>query len=514
MNNLKDLVEQWNQQVVIDPLAVQRARELQQELVRRGVVYRFNPERQQRLQRLVPGWKSGSAAREVKGTSGVKYTELPLQVALRPAFLTSLMEQKVADIGQLLLRVIDASEELVRCEEIVRSLVAVTSRAEAQGIGVQPPHRHYAPWVRIDYLWTLRAGSEPHPVVVDVNLLPGGGHIMGSELSRIFIELIYPCYGSVEQVAGFQPASLYEVIRDEFSSWRERTGSSSSPSAAFVVREGHGLEPDVKLWAQLFSAHTGIPAAVVYPDQIESSNGSDVITKHGVFNLIVRQVRPVTKHVEVGRLAAEDRGIAILLDAYKRGEAFVFPGFHLYLENHAWAYLWRHAIYGSFFRARLGPAVYLRLYDYLPRTAIAWEMGPEPQRAWHGTLGWDDGYPDVYQGALPDGLVIKRGDSTGAEQLQILYDSSFKYKQRAYEFIQRNWRDVIVAQELVAGLKETYPVVQEGGNEVKLVTGHMKYSAYFVNGEYIGGSAMMCPSSRKVHGGKDTYLMPIYTLRS
>ncbi|MBI5733855.1 MAG: hypothetical protein HY973_02840 [Candidatus Kerfeldbacteria bacterium] len=199
----------------------------------------------------------------------------------------------------------------------------------------------------------------------------------------------------------------------------------------------------------------------------------------------------------------------IISDVYCKGNLFVFPGFHLYLENHAWSYFWRCAEYASFFRQYLTSEEYLRLGTYLPKTALVQVSDTDNELL---TVNWDDGTKVNCLGEIPEHYVVKRGDSTGADNLFILSDHSRNPRQRAYNYALHSIKDGIIIQQLINDTKEQYPVVAEGSDHVELVQAHMKYSAFYVNGQYIGGNAMLCPKSRKVHGGSGTYIVPLYTI--
>ncbi len=508
MTNLTQHIKNWNTRLSNDPLATEYDHKLRTSLLTKKFVYRLNPERIQRLHKTAASFSTGSMVNKTVGLQGTPYIELAPHLALRPAFITEVMEQQLINMGNILCKVIDVSAQFVQDNEMVCSVVAKSPRAEASGVTIKPSHRRYAPIIRTDYLWVPTA-TEPHPVIVDINLVPGATQICHG-ITNVFEELFANDLKELGNIRGYRANEICQVIREEYEVWQKIHSSTTNPPRfAFVIREGHGLVPEMIHWTKMFQDQTGLTAAIVYVDQIKSVKNGIIYTDLGEFNAMVRMVRPITKHVEPNRVAIENKVVQEIMAAYYNGELFVLPGFHVYLENHAWTHIWRSEKYGSFFREALGNEDYNTLCWNLPATALTNIYDEQAL-----LLEWDDGTTTTCSNEMPNDHVIKRGDSTGAEGLYILKHSSTKHRQQAYAYTRQAINDGIVIQKLINGTKEIYPVVGEGKNNVELVEGFMKYSAFYANGKYLGGSAMMCPESRKVHGGSGTYLMPVFTLPS
>lgn len=502
---LNEVARAWNERVMNDKVRDAVLETTRECLLVHGVVYRLNRERVEQLR------QRGIVAngRERVGSDGTLSRDIPLSTALRPAFMTLDMETRVRELGYLLQSAIDASEELMRSDAVVQNTIGRTERSERIGIGITPPHQSYAPWVRTDYVWR-QTENGPVPVVVDVNLLPGGTFLT-DELTLVFEETILPRYTPTGlPLRPYDPSLLNRVVSETVLKWWERRGETERaqrPRLAVVIREDHGLAPDMELWTKALERH-GADATIVSPDSITECREGRVNTAvHGWFDGVIRMVRPVTRESfpDERRFTDKNQGVLTLMEAYKKRDLCLFPGFHVYLEDHGWPYVWRSRQWREHYEAALGKAGYQTLCDSLPRTGvIAWAHSI----SWH--ILWDDGRTEVLALDALDEKVVKRSDSTGGYGVFMFHNLSRRQQKEAWKFVERNYMTSLVIQEFVRGPKEIYPVFN--GKEVRLVKGNMKYSAYYSNGQYMGGNTMMSPNSYKVHGGSETYVVPLYTI--
>lgn len=493
--------EEWNQRVLRDSEAAAVALKLQQRMLASGVTYRFNEMRVARLRGKIGDWSPNDLSRQVPGRNGASYLEVPFEIALRPALITLEQADQLDALGRQLVVAIESAEELLCRDQQVAGTIIRTPRSEGSGLGVKPAHRRLAPWIRTDYIWSNQDGRKV-PVVVDVNLLPGATFLTDSH-GRIFEEDVVSRYanGKTPQRV-FRTDVLNRHILEELAAWHGR--DINNVRLAFVVREGHGLVPEMRLWVAAMTAG-GVEAELVYPDEIVAVKDRVIQTANqGEFDGVVRMARPVTKHVEGRLFDAENRGVEVLFEAFRHNEAFIFPGFKVYLESHAWSYFWRSASYAEYFQRDLGNG-YESFRQSLPPTALV--VGPS-------TVLWDNGErQELTVENINIDLVIKRSDSTGAENLLVIRRKSLTRgrRQEVLDFIAANHTRGLVVQRLIFGEKEKFPVYANGG--ISEITGNMKYSAYHAaDGQYLGGNAMCCPGSYKVHGGTGTYIVPVFIL--
>jgi hypothetical protein len=104
-------------------------------------------------------------------------------------------------------------------------------------------------------------------------------------------------------------------------------------------------------------------------------------------------------------------------------------------------------------------------------------------------------------------VVVKSGDSAGARDVHVLHRSTARQRQDVYKNMEGSpsrW----TLQRYVVPSKEVFPVPLPDG-VIGLVPSYMLYSAYYSRGQYVGAHALVSPYSPKIHGGTQTYHVPV-----
>ncbi len=245
---------------------------------------------------------------------------------------------------------------------------------------------------------------------------------------------------------------------------------------ALLIRKFHGLGAEAQVCAKKVETTLGCKVDVVDPVLLETSFANK--TGNGDYDGIIRMSRPVSKHVPIADGRKENESFLKLMEVLKTTrKPPLFPTFNAYLENHSWFYIWETDEFSRFAEQNNFSDLLNEVVAVIPRTGIITEDGRFLNRNGNKTRQLAD-----FRGS-----VLKRGNSTGAQDLLVLHrPSSGQLRQ-----------------------KEVFPICLDG-NTISFVSGYMVYAAYFSAGRYLGGHAVMCPTSRKVHGGFDSYLIPTY----
>lgn len=417
---------------------------------------------------------------------GSPTVDIPLIPTLAPAVLTPSIADQLRRIGPLLVAALRRTPSVLADDPPTAALVAGGQRAEAHDAAVVDSH--VGEWIRVDYALE-HDGTTTRPVLFDVNLMPGMTHASAA-IDRVHER----CFGRPAMPGGVQRWRAHETAaldRARARAGRER----DARDVTFLVRRAHGLVPDVRLAASAL-ASVDATGRVAYAE--------DGPLDPAIHLTVVRQTRRYSKH------SGDDEGAATvtlgaLEAAAQAGSCTVLPGFHMGLESHAWPYLWRREPYRSELVQALGTAGYTTLMAAFPRTGVVTD----------GRVSWHHGQAEPLEESMLAETVVKTSDSTGAEGVLVLSGRNRGRRRYREEALARmtapgpdGRRVTWVVQDYVDAPRETYPVL-DASDRITPVTGSMRYAAYFAAGEYLGGYALLSPTSRIVHGGSGTYWIPV-----
>jgi hypothetical protein len=465
-----------------DPAALEHYRTAS---VQRGVGYRLSGER--------AGRRSYSAALELlrRDETGTR-ADLTIVPTLTPALVPAAVERTLADFGPLLVAAIRTCAEVIHTEPRARQFTTLDAKGEDIGLTGTADSAWSADWIRVDYL--LDPASPWAPQVIDINLMPGMTHTCAA-VHELFLEHLLPVGDPhLRDVA----ASLRHYDTTPIDTLRENYARAcGQDEVLFVVRRGHGLEPEVQLASRSLTARGNIRSRVVHAHELAALLNEDT---DGAARVFVRQARATTKHAEPGTDELETAGVNELLRLASTGRARVAPGPHMYLENHAWPYFIRALPdYADAIEQRLGTTGWQLLTALLVDTGIV--TG--------GRILWPDGTAESVTEQTLTNRVIKRGSSTGAEDVTILAGSRGRrrYREQAAGRLGDHTESGYVIQPYIDTPKQTQLAVV--GNRVVPVSGHIRYGAFYARGTYMGGYALLSTDSRIVHGGSSTHWVPL-----
>lgn len=341
--------------------------------------------------------------------------------------------------------------------------------------------------MRIDYVW-VPVDGELRPVVLDINLLPG--YLVNTlSLFRVYENFAQELLG-IKIRTRYRLDIAVRAIVDCYQQWAKHHGRNTIPRIAHVVREGHGLADEQRnllRFASQLEPDFWRQSQLVFP----STN-----TTYGKWDLVIRQVREFWSRADSQINREEVTGIRSLIRTYQRGEVCVFPAFTLWKEDHQWAH-WFRVLEREMSEILGSHAEWQWFRSCFPATSIVGDA----------VLITEDGQVDLTTDIIKRGGVLKRGDSTSAHQLQILDKPSWQACCEAYSYCLRTFGIGLVWQQFVKPSKAEVVALDPSGSPF-LFKGLTKYSAYFVNGEHIGGNAMIA-QAKKVHGGSGTLNAPV-----
>jgi hypothetical protein len=457
----------------------------------RDCFYRFSAERFQSRENK---WKLSAINRPLRRStleSGEEIIESPLATALRPAYLPPRLLARIARLGGELERVLQLSNRYLLDNRALLSFFGSPLKGEFDWIESNAQLSPITQWLRVDYIWRWIAGRISLKVV-DINLLPGMIFI-NERLARVCSDAFCE-FGLVPQPDVVHVVDTSVLIRNILSHFRSTTGKDSDKlTLAVLMRPYHGLAAEGRACADALMKATGNRPNVVAPVVLQRE--MERIELDGV----IRMSRPVSKHA-TGRSGEADNDAFVRSMAALSGKIGVFPSLNAYLENHSWMYIWRTEAFVKFAKQTGNMKALARLLPLLPRTSI---IGPD------GRIVDTNGTRMLTKTDL-DNSVLKRGNSTGGQDLRIFFRPSSGQLSSAVNMIGSELDAGWVLQELVQPMKEIFPVhTMISPKSLSLVSGFMVHAAYYSNGAYLGGHAVMTPISRKVHGGFDSYLLPL-----
>lgn len=477
-----------NDRILEDKSSASNFAILEHELRVRGANYRLTEDRVSDLKRRV--WRDNqdySLTRITSGTGRNLY-DRTLGTSLRPAILSDSVISKFCAIGKVVTSALTFSDNLYRSDEWVRRYIGRSSRSEVMG-AVSGIPAAVGLWLRLDFV--LRAGSET-PTLVDVNINPGMAFI-NQIVFEVFDEVVSNIYPDLNIKEQYKAELLVRGFRKYFESHT----SNREESIAILVREEHGLYPDMVTLAELFHRQ-GSDAKVVLPQDVTAIDENGLHAGSRTFRSVVRMFRRNSKHAHSGNVHRDESLFDAIFHAWSQQWISVVPSFHSYVEDHLWSWFWRAGSYKRYFEDKMGVSDYRVLFESLPRSCLIED----------GMLVWDDGCAEPLSEDALRNTVVKSGDSAGARGVEILRKSTKSQRQKNVEVLQANARPPVVIQEHAMPHKEYFPEFLPGHN-VRLRSANVQYSAYFSAGDYIGSHALACPYSLKCHGGVDTWHMPL-----
>lgn len=429
---------------------------------------------------------------EGKTSTGLPFVYVGPNLPATPAVISPSQEDALWRLGRDLYQVVSATRSLMQTDERVRSTVGRTDiTSEMHSFDTDPGYEDPM-MMRIDYIWIFREGKW-QPMVVDINLLPGY-LVHTNDLLILYDQFLGQLTGTPHGQS-YKIELIVQSMLSCFDQWRERYDPTTgiSPRIAHVVREGHGLvEEQINLLrrAQVIAPKNWGDAQVVFPS---------VSTEFNNFNLVFRQVREFWGRANPQMKGDEEAGIRSLIHAYQQGSLCVYPPFALWQEDHQWFHWYR--VLRDELTAVLGSAEEYKWFrGCLPKTSIVGD----------GIMLTEDGQVPLNEDTFRANGVIKRGDSTSCRDLRVITNSSSGIRFRTLAFCRANWKDGLIQQEFVAPSRASFVALNPGG-EPFIFTGNTKYSAYFVEGTYIGGNVMVA-NGNKVHGGSGTLISPVLTM--
>ncbi|WP_280198135.1 MULTISPECIES: hypothetical protein [Nocardia] len=475
MTTATGIAEHWMRDATrIDP---DRVRAYIAAAQRERAVYRLDPERAWRYQ-------DQPALLAAHGD----HFDLAILPALTHVVLPTGVTARLRRIGPLLRAALTTCADLIPADETSRAFVSAGEKAESLGLSARVRDTAtIADWIRVDYV--LRESTEgPQPVIVDINLMPGMTHTTAA-VAALHRRLLLPDNPQLRDE--FAALDHYDI--DPIDRMRERYATTvGADTVHFVVRRGHGLEPDVTSAARSLTRRGRVRGVLTYAENLSAlDNGSPVV---------VRQARTTTKHLDPSHSDQERAAINDLLIRAGRGDLSCYPGPHMYMESHAWPYFIATAPYAQHLRHHLGERDYATLTAALASTGIVAD----------GRIQWASGATEPITTDSLHRRVIKRGTSTGAEGVEVLAGNRGRcaYRQRAATALTGRTEPGWVVQHYIDSRKDTHLVADTSG-AIRPVTGYLRYGAYYAAGSYIGGYALLSPQSRMVHGGSATHWLTL-----
>ncbi len=418
-----------------------------------------------------------------------------LNSTVRPIFINDQILEEVEKMGSVIYEAIKASVQL--SESVFENFGDFFSspKSERQGNSLTAPHNPLGLY-RIDY-FLVRQNQKIVPKLFDINLLPGMTFIN----SKIYncTERLSTEYFTKQSIQ-FLPYNPYIVLnqmRSEFENWRiSKNIQQPDFSVAILIRKGHGLHSDMLHLKRLFE-EKGIVSELIYPQEILDLSEHNILTTKGTFTAAFRMIRPVTKHIrDMNEFETENKVIEGVLHQFRNGNIFVFPGFHAYLENNFWFWAWKNNSYKDHYLSVLGTDS----YDYLKMIC------PDSGLIQDNIIQWADGSVSQLEQTILKNVVIKKGDTTGAKEVYVLKNPSNKQRAKLMDDIKG--QSGYVAQEFLPCIVQRIPVKAYSGS-MELKKANIQFMSYFSGTKHVGTIALASTSSKKIHGGADSYILPL-----
>ena len=483
-------IAEWNNAVFTLPNTTRLQEEIEGALIANDCMYRFSAER---FKAKEGRWENALSKRELRHDviDGQKVVEVPIGTTLRPAFLPPSVLSRLHQLGSPLEQLLALSRSYLLDHPETCSLFGDPVKSEISWIGRTSHISPITQWSRIDFLWKWAEGGVEIKLL-DINLLPGMTFI-NRTLSKICGDL-FSRYGLCEH-----PDQVNAMAIDKLTSnmvkWVSQRNTPKAPSSlklAVLARKLHGLAIEARLCANSLKA-LGAECSVVSPVELHS------MARSLQLDGIIRMCRPVSKHA-VGHYGFEDNSaFSKLAEVFSNTP--LCPFFNAFLESHAWFFVWQTESFKNYAEALGQEQTLSTILPLLPKTGVVLsDLSVEWPSAKHQLS------PDALQN-----VVLKRANSTGAQDLTVLHRASSRQRETAFRKLQLENGSGWVIQELIESQKEKFPLHTRLNRTLSCVEGFMVYGAYFSDRQYLGAHAVMTPFSRKVHGGFDSFLMPTFS---
>ncbi|WP_159029193.1 hypothetical protein [Streptomyces viridochromogenes] len=412
----------------------------------------------------------------------IGHVDVPWPVSLTPIVLPARLISEVRNIGALVPGALRCSWDMLGACEDVRSFIFRSPKAEGEHFD---PRQSYplgdAPLFRLDLLLEQN-GTEIVPWLVDINLMAGMAGVT-AEIQHAYAAYSDLLWGPNALLGSFDLDAWAQGIADGLPDPAPGTGVID-----YVVRSGHALVPDAQTVVSALQRN-GTRARLTPLDELGFAEGRLTDASGDRVRRVFRQVRATTKHAATAAVGLrEAQAFEHLTDAWRSGAVRMAPGFHMYLESHAWMHYWRDEEFAHNFRALHGEADRSYLMSRIPPTLrVVDEERVAPTRF---------SVRERRPGDL-DGAVLKRADSTGGAGLKMTSrPASAGERAELTASLTASHREGLLLQERVRQSRFTFPVPDADG-EPSPVSGTLKLAAYFRGGTYLGGHALLTPDDRR-----------------
>ncbi|MFD9498158.1 hypothetical protein [Streptomyces sp. NPDC060035] len=403
---------------------------------------------------------------------------------------------EVQRIGALVPGALRCSWEFLKASEDVRAFVFRSPKSE--GAHFDPGHGYplgEGPLFRLDLLLE-QDGAKVVPWLVDINLMAGMAGVTGG-IHRVYADYADHVWGSGALTGSFDLDGWATGIAD-----RLHGSPADGTTVDYVIRAGHALVPDAQGVVSALQ-RAGFSARLTPLDELKFTDGKLTTGAGAEVSHVFRQVRAVTKHGgDAAVRRRETQAFESLTDAWRSGAIRMDPGFHMYLESHAWMHFWHDHVFAQTFRSTHGRGDYSFLMSRIPRTMRVYdEELVAPGR--FTTRRRQPG--DV------DGAVLKRADSTGGAGLKMTgWPASAEEKAALEAELSASHHDGLLLQDRVRQSRYTFPFA-DPGQEPSLVAGPLKLAAYFRGGTCLGAHALLTPDDHEsLRPGSALRLLPLF----
>jgi hypothetical protein len=464
--------------------SIEDYKNLYSQLHKHGIKYRLNKRRYEKL--LKSNWKNvipkhlfitASANNEFyDAVLSTSLTEIPISKGLSNHF-------EIA--GELTRVFIMASEKLLEQFPQSFNFFFKSPKSEISFLGKnKEPQVFY----RTDY---LMSNDHNIPKIVDINLLPGmmfTNQKLTSAINRV---------KNKNDKIEFDLSTIFVDFMSKFKNWSK---IKEPPKVAIIIRKNHGLHTDM-INLKGFFTKKNILSEIIHPNDIINIKSHFIHTTKGDFNCIFRMIRPVTKHY-VSKNDYEDnqKKVIKIIDYALKDQLFVYPQFNAYLENNFWIWAWQSLRYKNFYSSLVGKDNYKNMQKYLPKTYLVNNTNT--------CIDPNEQVIELSEEFLRN-IVVKQGDTTGSKEVIILNKSTKNQRINTLDYIKTKFENGLILQELLPSKKN---VITAFSNDRKLssIKGNTQFLCYYSSSKLLGAVGVVSQNSKKIHGGSNSFTIPLY----
>ncbi|MFD9007650.1 hypothetical protein [Streptomyces sp. NPDC059552] len=424
------------------------------------------------------------------------YVDVPWPVSLTPMLLPPRLLAEVERIGSLVPAALRCTWDFLTASDDARSFVFRSPKSEGDYFNAAEGYPlGDEPLFRLDLLLEHN-GDVVTPWLVDVNLMAGMAGVTGA-INNAYAEYADRAWGQETLPGPFNIDAWARGIGARLPS-----STPDDPVIDYVVRAGHALVPDAQNVVRAL-LRNDIAARLTHLDELAFNDGGLMQGGRSNVRRVFRQARGTTKHSGSADIRQrEEQAFRELTLAWQSGATRMDPGFHMYLESHAWSHYWRDEQFKQAFRSVCGETECAFLISRIPRTLrVVDEHRVAQSRFEVRDRHWSD----------LDGVVLKRADSTGGAGLKMTGWPASPYERDAVTTaIASSHGDGLLLQERVRQSRHEFPVM--GPDSVPmLVSGHLKLAAYFRGSSYLGAHVLLSPDgSQRFDPASVLNLLPLF----